>query len=49
MEGYQAVKIVYDKIVNGVEMPATTLVAGGIADSENYLTYFPNGKLMTDQ
>jgi L-arabinose transport system substrate-binding protein len=49
VEGYQAVKIVYDKIVNGVEMPATTLVSGSIADSENYLTYFPNGKLMTDQ
>jgi L-arabinose transport system substrate-binding protein len=48
-EGYQAVKILYDKIVNGTEMPATTLVAGSIADSENYLTYFPNGKLMTDQ
>jgi L-arabinose transport system substrate-binding protein len=49
LEGYQAVQIAYNNIVNKTPMPDFTLVAGNIATSENYLTYFPNGKLMTDQ
>lgn len=48
-EGYQAVKIAYDYIVNGTEMPENTYVNGSIANSDNYLDYYPNGKLVTDQ
>lgn len=49
VEGYNAVKIAYDYIVNGTEMPENTFVSGSIANAENYLDYFPNGKLMSDQ
>lgn len=49
VEGYKAVYLAYENIVNGTEMPATTLVSGSIATSENYLEFFPNGKMMTDQ
>jgi L-arabinose transport system substrate-binding protein len=49
LEGYKAVQLAYNNIVNKTPMPDFTLVAGNIATSENYLTYFPNGKLMTDQ
>ncbi len=49
VEGYKAVYIAYDYIVNGTEMPENTFVSGSIANAENYLDYYPNGKLMTDQ
>ena len=49
VEGYKAVQIAYDYIVNGTEMPENTFVSGSIANAENYLEYFPNGKLVTDQ
>ena len=49
VEGYKAVQIAYDYIVNGTEMPENTFVSGSIANSENYLDFYPNGKLMTDQ
>lgn len=49
VEGYKAVYLAYENIVNGTDLPATTLVSGSIATSDNYLDFFPNGKLMTDQ
>lgn len=49
LEGYKAVHIAYDKIVNGIEMPETTWVSGAIANSENYLEFYPDGKMITDQ
>jgi L-arabinose transport system substrate-binding protein len=49
VEGYKAVQLAYDFITKGTKIPETTLVSGSIATSENYLTYYPNGKLMTDQ
>lgn len=49
VEGYKAVYIAYDKIVNGVEMPATTFVSGSIANVDNYLDFYPGGKLVTEQ
>lgn len=48
-EGYQAVKIAYEYIVNGTEMPELTEINGALATADNYLDYFPNGKLITDQ
>lgn len=49
VEGYKAVYEAYNYIVNGEEMDETTYVSGSIANAENYLDYYPNGKLMTDQ
>ena len=49
IEGYKAVYQAYENIVNGTEMPENTFVSGSIADCENYLEFYPNGKLMTDQ
>lgn len=49
VEGYEAVYLAYNNIVNGEEMPDNTYVSGSIANCENYLDYYPNGKLMTDQ
>lgn len=49
VEGYKAVYALYDKIVNGVELEENTYVSGEIANAENYLDYYPNGKLVTDQ
>jgi hypothetical protein len=49
VEGYKAVQLAYEFITKGTKIPETTFVSGSIATSENYLTYFPNGKLMTDQ
>ncbi len=49
IEGYEAVYLAYNNIVNGEEMPDNTYVSGSIANCENYLDYYPNGKLMTDQ
>lgn len=49
VEGYKAVYEAYDYIVNGVEMEENIFVSGSIANAENYLDYYPNGKLMTEQ
>jgi L-arabinose transport system substrate-binding protein len=49
VEGYEAVKVAYEYIVNGTEMPENTFISGSIANAENYLEFYPNGKLMTDQ
>lgn len=49
VEGYKAVYMAYDYLVSGTEMPENTFVSGSIANAENYLEYYPNGKLMTDQ
>lgn len=49
VEGYKAVQVAYDYIVNGKEMPENTFVSGSIANADNYLDFYPNGKLVTDQ
>lgn len=49
VEGYKAVYMAYDYLVSGTEMPENTFVSGSIANAENYLEYYPNGRLMTDQ
>ena len=49
VEGYKAVYEAYENIVNQTPMEENTFVSGEIANSENYLDYYPNGKLMTDQ
>lgn len=49
VEGYEAVKIAYEYIVNGTEMPENTFISGSIANADNYLEFYPDGKLMTDQ
>lgn len=49
VEGYKAVYMAYDYLTDGTEMPENTFVSGSIANAENYLEYYPNGKLMTDQ
>ncbi len=49
VEGMKAVEILYDYIVNGTEMPEATLVGGQIATVDNYLDFFPNGKMVHQQ
>lgn len=49
VEGYTAVKMAYDYIINGTEMPALTEINGAIATCDNYLDFYPNGKMITDQ
>ena len=49
VEGYKAVYEAYENIVNGTPMEENIFVSGSIANVENYLEYYPNGKLMTDQ
>lgn len=49
VEGEKAVQMLYDNIVSKKDMPAMTLVGGAIATSDNYLTFFPGGKLKTDK
>lgn len=48
VEGENAVQILYDNVVSKKPMPKLTLIGGSIATSDNYLTYFPGGKLKTD-
>lgn len=48
-EGYAAVYEAYNYIVDGTEMPENNLIVGEIADKDNYLDYYPNGKLVVDQ
>ena len=48
IEGYEAVYEAYNYIVNGEEMQENTFVSGSIANAENYLEFYPNGKLMYD-
>lgn len=49
VEGYLAVYEAYNYLVNGEPMEENTYVSGSIANCENYLEYYPNGKLVTDQ
>ena len=49
VEGDNGVYEAYENIVNQTPMEENTFVSGEIANSENYLDYYPNGKLMTDQ
>ena len=49
IEGYEAVYEAYNYIVNGEEMQENTFVSGSVANAENYLEFYPNGKLMSDQ
>lgn len=49
VEGYKAVYELYENITKKTAMPDNTFVSGSIANSDNYLDYYPNGKLMTDQ
>ena len=49
IEGYNAVYEAYNYIVNGEEMQENIFVSGDIANAENYLEFYPNGKLMSDQ
>lgn len=49
VEGYDAVYIAHDYIVNGTEMPKLTEVNGAIATADNYLDFYPNGKMVTEQ
>lgn len=49
VEGYEAVKIAYDYIVNGTEMPVLTEINGAIATADNYLDFYPDGKMVTEQ
>lgn len=49
VEGYKAVYLAYENIKNGAPIPESTLVSGAIANVDNYLDFFPGGKLMTDQ
>ena len=47
-EGYDAVQIAYDHIVNKTEMPLFTEVNGAVATKDNYLDFFPDGKAITE-
>lgn len=49
VEGYKAVYELYDNIVNGKEMETNTFVSGSVATVDNYLEFYPNGKLKTEQ
>lgn len=49
VEGYEAVYAAYNYIVEGTEMPENTYVSGSIANADNYLEFFPNGKMITEQ
>lgn len=48
VEGEKAMQMLYDNVVSKKEMPAMTLVGGSIATADNYLTFFPDGKLKTE-
>ena len=49
IEGYKAVYMAHDYLVNGTEMPKLTEVNGSIATADNYLDFYPNGKMITEQ
>ena len=49
IEGYKAVYLAHDYIVNGTEMPALTEVNGDIATSDTYLDFYPGGKMIIEQ
>ena len=49
IEGYDAVYLAHDYLVNGAEMPKLTEVNGAIATAENYLEFYPGGKMITEQ
>lgn len=49
VEGYKAVYEAYDYIKNGKDMEENIFVSGEIANKDNYLDYYPDGKLVTDQ
>ena len=49
VEGEDAMQELYDNITAQKPMPDMTLVAGKIATADNYLEFFPNGKLIYKQ
>lgn len=48
VEGEKAMQMLYDNVVSKKEMPEMTLVGGQIATVDNYLDFFPGGKLKVD-
>ena len=49
VEGGIAMQMLYDNVKSKKAMPDNTLVGGKIATVENYLDFFPNGKLIYKQ
>ena len=49
VEGIKAVEALNDFILNKKEMPKYTAVGGKIVTKDNYLEFFPNGKLVHQQ
>lgn len=48
VEGEKAAQMLYDYVVSKKEMPEMTLVGGKVATADNYLEFFPGGKLKVD-
>lgn len=45
LEGEKAIQFLYDKVVNGKEIPAETRLGGEIIDASNLEKQFPDGKI----